>query len=113
MNDDYVRQAVLVDIHDGDTITVETDLGYRAKLVMTLRLYGINAPELKTAAGITAREFLKTQIKPGDPVTIKTFKDPGDKYGRWLAVVLTGNVNINDLMVSSGNAVPYLPKGVM
>jgi len=75
------------------------------------RLLGINAPELNTPAGKDSLAYLKTLLKIGDRVVIRSSSpmkvvDP-DKYGdRWLGVITnydTG-VEINAEMVRSGHA---------
>ncbi len=62
-----------------------------------------------TAEGKAARDYLFAQLPAGTAVVIATYKDPGDKYGRWLAEVFDGNVSLNQLMISSGHAKPYAP----
>lgn len=82
-------------IYDADTIYVDIDLGFSTWIMnQTLRLYGINAPEVtgeEKEKGIIARDYLRSALKPNDFV-IKTYKDRYDsdkkgKYGRWLADV--------------------------
>lgn len=101
--------ATIVAIHDGDTITVQIDFGFSLKQTHILRLYGINAPELATQAGKDALAFLLTLIHVGDVVDLKTVKDHRDKYGRILADIWTSTgVSINQLMVDSGHAIPFM-----
>lgn len=104
MNDDYTRNATVISIHDADTITVRVDLGYRLGFETPLRFYRINAPELSTPAGKKSRDWLKQKLPIGAQIQIKTFKDPTDKYGRYLAEVIYEGVNLNDLLVKSGLA---------
>lgn len=99
--------AVVTAIHDGDTITANLDLGFGTHQVeLRARLYGINAPELATAAGKDALAYLKTQIKTGDLIYVTSHG--WDKYGgRYDAEIVRASdgVNLNQLMVSSGHAV--------
>ena len=123
----FNRTAIgqVLDIHDGDTLTLsirmkktrmkDQDLGYHVHveggwitLHTPIRFYGINAPELATVEGIASLEFLQSQVSVGDLLTVETALNPGDKYGRWLGILFKDKVNLNDLMVSSGNAVVYL-----
>jgi micrococcal nuclease len=107
----YIYKAYIKSIFDGDTITAVIDLGCHIKVEKQIRLYGINTPELRgdtKLAGLEARDFLSSQILNKD-VYIQTFKDKTEKYGRLLAkIYIEGGTYINELMVSSGHAVPYM-----
>lgn len=108
MTEDYIRNAVVVKILDGDTIDVSVDLGYHLTTSARLRFNRINAPEMNTAAGKAAKAFIMGNLKVGDPVTIQTHKDPTDKYGRWLAEIwLSDGRNLNTLMLEQGHAQAY------
>jgi endonuclease YncB( thermonuclease family) len=80
--------GVVRDLHDGDTIHIDLDLGFGIQLdshdldgkpVNSCRVFGINAPELATAAGKAALAFGQTLLKPGDHVTV--LSHGWDKYG--------------------------------
>jgi endonuclease YncB( thermonuclease family) len=78
----------------------------------SLRLLGIDAPELGKPGGIEARDYLRKLVPVGSSVVIRTVKDENDKYGRLLAnITATGvdgdSYNVNQRMVSDGHAVPY------
>lgn len=130
----YTYNATVLDVHDGDTVKVgvplipsrgtkDQDLGFHIyvesgwiMLHLAVRLIGINAPELATDAGKAARTFLLTQIQPGSPVQLRS-KGPSpirpDKYGgRWDGVLMAQGVNLNDLMVTAGHAMPWNGVGV-
>jgi len=72
---------------DGDTMVVSIDLGFDLTLTQTIRIKGIDAPEIRTtdlkekARGIAATAFAATWLQ-GRHLLIKTTKD--DKYGRML-----------------------------
>ena len=109
----YHYRAVVRKVYDGDTITVDIDLGLGSWIHgENLRLYRINAPEVRGTerqAGLRSRDFLRSQIM-GKEVIIQTVKDKKGKYGRYLADIwlkdYSGNwVNINDLLVQQGYAV--------
>jgi endonuclease YncB( thermonuclease family) len=86
---------------------------------MKCRLYGINAPEIKLQnnildqnikeeekqKGIAARDYLQKILK-NDLIQV-IFYD-FDKYGRPLIIIFKSNININDLMITSGHAVKYM-----
>jgi micrococcal nuclease len=108
----YEYQATVVDVIDGDTVRLDVDLGFSIRQRMALRLYGINAPEMvgaTKAAGVLARLFLMAMFPLDGRVTIRTFKDKTDKYGRILADIFTQNdlVPVSKRMVDAGHAVAY------
>lgn len=112
----YINVSNVVSVHDGDTITVTTDLGRRLSITETIRLYGVNSPELSTGEpGQVATKFVKDWFfSYGNDVVLCTRKDKKDKYGRLLATVfvMAGDLFkcLNTDLVGSGNAVPYLVK---
>lgn len=101
----FVYKATLLSVYDGDTMTVMADLGFHVQIALKLRLLGIDAPEIGTPCGKPARDFLRALAMP--PLVIKTYKDAGDKYGRWLAEVYSDGRLINDYMIEAGHAVAY------
>lgn len=104
--DEYVRNAVVIRIIDGDTIVIDIDLGDDVWRRRTVRLVRINAPELNTEAGKRAASFVATYLPKGTELVVQTTKTH-ERYGRMLAEVwsrATGR-NLNDLLVESGHAV--------
>lgn len=105
----YVYKADIIAVYDGDTCTAIVDLGMRVSVEITIRLYGINTPELRGAQkldGIKSRDYLRSLILMKS-VIIKTYKDKTEKYGRWLAEIFIDGVNINEKLVQEGYAVKY------
>lgn len=45
-------------VHDGDTIWLEIDRGFRDHSIRDLRLYGVFAPELSQPGGTDVRDFV-------------------------------------------------------
>jgi micrococcal nuclease len=109
----YEYAAVVRRVYDGDTIFADVDQGFGVwRHGMPLRLYGVNAPEMRGAdrpRGELARDALRLWID-GKTVWIRTHKaDAQDKYGRYLAEVWTlEGINVNQLLVAEGLAVPYM-----
>lgn len=106
--------AKVVKVYDGDTITVDVDLGFGVSFrKMTVRLYGINAPEVRgpeRQKGLEARDWLRDRIL-GKEVRIRTVQDRKGKYGRYLAFVYTieggssvDGTSLNDQLVRFGYA---------
>ena len=132
----YEYQARLIALFtDGDTAHVEVtvvdetkDVGFglvirRFETVrQKLRLYGINAPEIKASgsAGEDAQAFAQQWVAmhcPDGTFTLNTFKtsarnpdDKQEKFGRYLAVITAPDGHrLNDDLVAAGQAVPYFP----
>lgn len=108
----YHYKAVVTGVYDGDTITVDIDLGMHAWIRgEKLRLCRINAPELRGAekeVGKISRDYLKKLILKKE-IIIETHKDKKEKYGRYLAELWlpTGDnnyMNVNDELVNKGYA---------
>lgn len=106
----YTYKAEILDWIDGDTAKIKIDLGFNLFSVQSLRVYGINAPEMnskdaherehakiaKTAAGVLA--------PAGRTVLVKSHKDK-DKYGRFLAqMFLDDGREVGAEMVKAGHA---------
>ena len=108
---EYIYNAFVTAVYDGDTITVDIDLGFGVQLKdQKVRLYGINAPEMKLeqkAAGTVSRDWLASKIL-NQNVVIQTYKDKKEKYGRWLAEVYVGDLDVNQQMVLEGLAVKFM-----
>lgn len=106
----YNYRAIVKSVHDGDTFTVDIDLGFGVWLKdQNIRLYGINAPELKgefRSLGFTSRDRL-SELTINKEIVLETIKDKKEKYGRWLGIVLVDDKNVNDLLVEEGFAKRY------
>jgi endonuclease YncB( thermonuclease family) len=107
----------VVSVWDGDTLHLDIDLGLDQHTLKTIRLYGINAPELNTAEGHAAKDalvdLLTDRLGNWLPITLETIKDHREKYGRYLGVLEvpdgTGELlEVNREMVERGFAVPYM-----
>ena len=107
----YKYEGLVMRVIDGDTIVVLVDLGFTTFSKQTLRLYGINAPEMRSG-GEMAKEWLEKQILQKQ-VTIETIKkkrvggEKTGKYGRYLAIVSIDGVDINQVMLDEGLAREY------
>lgn len=100
-------EAMVTGVYDGDTITVDIDLGMHIVLrKVKLRLARINTPEVRgeeRELGLVSREWLRDAVL-NKQVTIDTFKDKTGKYGRYIVEVYRLRVNINDALVERGLA---------
>ena len=109
----YFYKGVITGVYDGDTVTVSFDLGMSIKRDgLKIRLYGIDAPELRGKTLVKAREsrdFLRSKVL-NKSIIIQTIRDKKGKYGRYLANIWSEDQDgswrsINDLMVSEGYAI--------
>ena len=109
----YIYHARLLDIIDGDTLQLEIDMGFEIRATIVARLEQIDTPEINTAAGKRARDFIASKLKSANLI-VET-KRRG-KYGRYLAKVFYHRTRsdyreilqygslINDDMIQAGHA---------
>lgn len=99
---------------DGDTMNLYIDKGLDEYRKLTVRCYGINAPEMSTQEGKDAKAWAIAWFQqhcPDGMFVLKTIKDNRDKYGRYLGIILAADGAVyNDDIVAAGHAVPYFPK---
>ena len=106
----YEYKAFVRKVYDGDTVTVDIDLGFGVVLKsQKIRLLEINAPEVRgeqRPLGIKSRDALREKI--GNKwVIIKTKKDKKGKYGRWLANIYLEDQCVNTWLIKEGLAEAY------
>ena len=103
----YEYKAEVARVIDGDTVEVVIDLGFRVSLRETIRLIGINAPEMRTEEGRKSKAFLESFFIAQDrKILLRSEKAPKqEKYGRWLGELIKEGQSINKLMVAMGYAV--------
>jgi micrococcal nuclease len=110
----YEYRATVVKVVDGDTLIVLTDLGFSIFSQQTLRLYGINAPEMvgpSKTSGQASKAYLESLLPVGVSVVINTYIDKKEKWGRYLASIPCGDSSISEKMIEAGHAVKYDGKG--
>lgn len=102
---DYQYKATVIKVIDGDTVDLRVSLGFHAHQDIRTRLFGLDAPETSTDAGKASRQYLRSLLTFGFPVIVSTYKDPTDKYGRWLATIfLYSGENVNEALIRQGFA---------
>jgi endonuclease YncB( thermonuclease family) len=92
----YVTQVL-----DGDTFKAVVDLGFKIMTVQTLRLRGLDAPEIESKEGREAKAFFEKRLRKS-PVLIRTVKS--DKYDRYLADVFVGGKYVNQQLLDKNLA---------
>lgn len=115
----YYYVAQVTDVYDGDTFTVDLDLGLGLwRHEQTIRLWRVNTPEVKgpeKERGLQVRDFVSNLIL-NKPILLRTIldrrgQDRTEKFGRLLGeVLLEGEngelINLNDLLLSKGMGLP-------
>lgn len=122
MKTNFIYDATIVDVHDGDTITAIVDLGFNLSIREKFRFYGINAPELKVRNpskgnkmeenpyGTITLNFVKEILTVGKQIQIQTIKDKKEKFGRYLGKIFYKDENgrelcLNDVLLEKQLAV--------
>ena len=90
----YAWTGKVVGVADGDTITVLHD-----RQEVKIRLHGIDTPEKAQAFGQAAKKAT-SNLTAGKIVDVE--QTDIDKYGRTVAIVTAGSVNVNQALVESG-----------
>jgi endonuclease YncB( thermonuclease family) len=108
----FVYNARALDVHDGDSVNVRVDWGFRRyDEPIPIRLLGCAARELADPGGPEARDNLTAILPAGTPLLLKTAKP--DKFSpRWDAAVyyrdITGlTVDLVAQLIATGWAVPW------
>lgn len=112
---DYIYDATMLKVQDGDTVYVKLDLGCDQRIEpMKLRLNGINAKgKTTTVQGKAAYDYLRELFPEGSTVRVETFKDQKEKYGRYLGVLHHPSLarTVNDEMIARGLVESYYGVG--
>jgi|TARA_R110002110_G_scaffold145775_8_gene335380 micrococcal nuclease len=108
----YTYKAEVLSVYDADTVTLNIDLGLNVHTKQKLRLYGINAPEVRgveRTEGLKSRNALREWIPVGSTLIVRTHKDKQGKYGRYVGTLYRKNskgrlVDLNKQLVQQGYA---------
>ena len=93
-----------VHVVDGDTVKIDG---------VTIRIVQIDTPETycsrcenELVLGLKAKERLRALLDAG----VATYKATGfDRFGRTLAHVYAGEVDVGEQLLNEGHALPYVP----
>lgn len=88
----------VITVKDGDTLVI---LSGRQEI--TVRLYGIDAPELKQSFGTEAKRFLSSKVLTKQVRIIRRGAGK-DRYGRMIGEVFVGKASMNTQLVETGMA---------
>lgn len=99
--------AVPVRTIDGDTFVAAMKIWPGLTAQETIRVLGVNAPEMKGAtreAAVKSRSFVAHWLDQGD---VRVYVCQRDAFGRLLGTVTRGSENLTTLLLDGGYAVPY------
>jgi endonuclease YncB( thermonuclease family) len=107
--DNNIREALVIKVHDGDTFNAEVNLGFDVKREIRIRLARINAPEVygdQTPQGLVSKNFVESNFLNKKIQVV----DKGlDSFRRNLAEVYVNfngsQENLSDLMVNQKLAI--------
>lgn len=95
-------------VHDGDTLYLQPDGTTSRADEITVRLIGLDTPELRPTVGcfaLEARDYLRSELPEGTAVWIAADRQPLDQYGRSLLYLwTTDDRSVNLDLVSKGYA---------
>ena len=94
---------------DGDTIEVLMDLGDKIYKERDCRLYGVDAPELNTAAGRAVKECVQEWLwmRDGQAIYVESTNQPAKWHHTFLGVVRHVEMPLNGFLVGAGLAKQY------
>lgn len=98
----FEYDALLHRVIDGDTYVLDVDLGFRVWSRVTVRLRGLDTPELPTALGVQAMQAAALELSKGN-ITIQSYKDQ-QSFARWIADVWVGGVLLGETLRTQGYA---------
>jgi micrococcal nuclease len=120
----YYYAAYVTEVYDGDTLTVDVDLGLGVwRHNQTIRLWKVNTPEVRgpeRAQGLQVRDFVRAQVLDKQillrTILDKRGEDQTGKFGRLLGEILVEDesgevINLNQVLLDQGMAQPMDEQG--
>ena len=92
----------VVRVKDADTIEVRWS---ERKFLFAVRFIDVYAPEKNTWDGRRGKEWLKRKIQGQEVELIVNPRNRVGKWGRLLATVMYGGININQELIEQGHAI--------
>jgi endonuclease YncB( thermonuclease family) len=111
--------ARVLDVHDGDTLKIDVDLGFSCHTWVWVRLKGVGAPELSEPDGLTARSDVQLWLAEHASdmwVSLTTFQTAGTfkeirerrTFIRYVGIVIADNgAELNSYLLAKG----YVDRG--
>lgn len=115
INPPYIYNAVVLKVHDGDTLDLNVDLGFNTWHISPFRLLGCNARELDMEGGPEAKANLESLLL-GQRVLIHSAKlgksIKPDKYGeRYLASIQLIETDVVEMLIHENWLAAWNGKG--
>lgn len=107
----YTYKAYVERVLDGDTLKLEFQLGFGNRMRETIRLNGIDCPEIDTPKGRAAKKFVEAELAGSEFITVKSIRTRKEKWGRYLGDVFYARnakgplIYLNQLLLEKGLAV--------
>jgi micrococcal nuclease len=105
-------RAAITYVVDGDTVDVLLDAGFNSYTYMSIRVAGIDAPELFSGdeagrlRGLEAREYLERLLADRGRHCIVASEKWPRSFGRYVAaIMLADGTDLAEAMVAAGHAV--------
>ncbi|MBN2342474.1 MAG: thermonuclease family protein [Deltaproteobacteria bacterium] len=98
----YCYRGQVLDVIDGDTVRMRVELGFGCFVDEKMRLRGVDAAEIDTKEGQKAKRALSRMLNGSREVTVYTYSN--DRYGRYVADLITDGVYVNQRLVEKGYA---------
>ena len=106
--------ATYVDNYDGDTITLNMDLGFHTHLIRAVQIDGVDTPEIRGGLPLTkaAAKLSRDKVKEfltKDPESQMLFRcsQLEEKYGRPLGDIYVNGRSLKAWIIQSKLGVPY------
>ena len=112
MDHEWNFPAKLDDNYDGDTFKLELDLGFALRHFVSIRLDGVDTPELRggsdltKAAGKLARDEANQFVRAAKRLMFKCTVW-GGKYGRPAGDLICDGQSLSDWLIDQGLGLPY------
>ena len=103
---DY-KNVKVISVRDGDSVTLEINVGFGFTFKDKFRLHGIDTWELKEDGGEEAKQFVLDWFEEHPVIDVRSFKK--GSFGRWICSISCANCGetLNAELLSEGHAEVY------
>ena len=109
----YTYKAAYVSNYDGDTIKFIVDVGFHTMRRITIRLLGVDTPEITRGTPESkiqakkVRDIVRYKLINAKSIVITTKKDKQGSFYRYLAKVTIDGEDLSDFLLLNKLAVMY------